>query len=211
MELRVLTSEHFKKAISMTNLKARHGGSAPNAGLKQRLLHYFTPNPKAVALGYFEDGELISWATLRFGKQDAMNIWCITSLWTNRFHNYLNFDKPELGMLMKGCFDIAEHRKYWHYFYSIATKVEKVYQRQWAKNPWMPVGRYDLQIYQQVPANTIPTPNFVYQLMGGETKPDDITIKYRVLKEEHRQDYLELSDLEKDIILFDVNEVQAYE
>lgn len=211
MELRVLTGEHFNEALSMPQLKDRHGGSTPNKNYKLRLYPYFSPSPSAVAVGYFENNNLISWASLRFGKQGDMNIWCITSLWTNRFSNFLSFDRPELGMLLKGCFDVAEHRLYWNYFYSISTKLERVYQRQWAKNPWMPTGRYDLTIYQHVPANTIPEPNFVYKLIGGEPKSNDITIKCRVLKEEFRQQYTDVSELERGLSPFTVRELQAEE
>ena len=209
MQLKVLNISDFKEAIAMTSLKERVGGTTPTENLDKRYYYYFTTSPLALALGYYEDNKMISWATLRFGQQDDMNIWTITSLWTNCFNNILSFDNPELGYLMKGCFEIAERRKYWDYFYTISTKLERVYQRQWAKNPWVDTGRYDLITYAQVPANTVPEPRFVYRLLGEQTKPVDMTVKHRILRPQFRQEYTSVSELETDASPYTVEELQA--
>jgi len=209
MRLKVLNIMDFDEAIKMTSLKSRHGGTAPSDQLDKRYYYYFTTSPIALALGYYEEDKMISWATLRFGKQDDMNIWTITSLWSNRFSNILSFDKPEMGYLMKGCFEIAEHRKYWDYFYTLASRLEHVYQRQWMKNPWVDTGRYDLETYARVPANTIPEPRFVYRLLGEQVKPTDMTVKHRSLRPEFRKDYDNVSPLEQGASPYSVEELQA--
>ena len=45
--------------------------------------------------------------------------------------------------------------------------------------------------------------------MGETLKPDDMSLKYRTLRPEFRQRYLELSDYEKDQHPFSLEEVQA--
>jgi hypothetical protein len=209
MKLKVLNIMDFREAMAMTNLKERVGGTSKTDRLNERFYYYFTTSPRALALGYYEDDKLISWATLRFARYDNINLWTITSLWANRFNNILSFDKPELGYLMKGCFEIAERRKYWDYFYVIASRLEHVYQRQWLKNPWVKTGRYNLVTYAHIPENTIPESMFLYKLLGEQTKPDAMTVKHRILKEEFRQDYTDVSEIEKDTSPYSIEELQS--
>ena len=77
---------------------------------------------------------------------------------------------------------MAEEKGYFQYFYSIAERLERVYERQWKKNPWGFNGRYDLVTLDVVPANTKPEFELYWRLMGQELKPDNIVIKARKLK-----------------------------
>jgi len=79
-------------------------------------------------------------------------------------------------------FDIAEGRGYYQYFYSIAERLERVYERQWKKNSYAIQGKYDLTTLAVVPANTKPEFELYWRLMGQELKPDNISIKARKLK-----------------------------
>jgi hypothetical protein len=45
--------------------------------------------------------------------------------------------------------------------------------------------------------------------MGEVSKPDDISLKYRTLRPEFRQRYFELSEYEKDVHPFTLEEVQV--
>lgn len=209
MTVRVLTINDFKEATKMIALKDKHGGTEPMTKAKDALYNYFFPSGQALAVGYFEDDELISWCTIRFGKQEDMDIWVITTLWTKRFGNIMSFARPDMGLLMKACFDIAEHRHYWHYFYLLATRVADVYWRQWQRNPYMITGRYTNHHYLDIPAGTRPELNLAWRLMGEKIKPDDMSLKYRVLNSELRQQYTELSEYEKDVHPFGISEVQV--
>jgi hypothetical protein len=209
MTVKVLTINHFKEAVKMTTLKDKVGGTEPNPAINEALYHYFFPNQKALAVGYFDNNELITWCTLRFGKQDDMDMWIITTLWTKKFTQLMNFSRPDMGLLLQACFDIAEKRHYWNYFYMIADRVSAVYWRQWQRNPYMVTGRYENHHYLSIPARTKPELNLAWRLMGETLKPDDMSLKYRTLRPEFRQRYLELSDYEKDQHPFSLEEVQA--
>jgi len=209
MTVKVLTINHYREAVNMTNLKDKVGGSEPNPNVNAALYHYFFPNAKAIAIGYFDNDELVTWCTLRFGLQDDMDIWIITTLWTKKFTQLMNFARPDMGLLLQACFDIAEKRHYWNYFYIIADRVSSVYWRQWQRNPYMVTGRYENHHYLTIPANTKPELNLAWKLMGEVSKPDDISLKYRTLRPEFRQRYFELSEYEKDIHPFTLEEVQV--
>ena len=137
----------------------------------------------AVTIGYFEDDELISWITIGFYESKMRGkFWVISSFFSSVYTSYFNFNRPEFGMLFKAAFDIAEGRGYYQYFYSIAERLERVYERQWKKNSYAIQGKYDLTTLAVVPANTKPEFELYWRLMGQELKPDNIAIKARKLK-----------------------------
>ena len=137
----------------------------------------------AVTIGYFEDDKLISWVTIGFYKSKMRGkFWVISNFFSSVYTSYFNFNRPEFGMLFKAAFDIAEGRGYYQYFYSIAERLERVYERQWKKNSYAIQGKYDLTTLAVVPANTKPEFELYWRLMGQELKPDNIAIKARKLK-----------------------------
>jgi len=136
-----------------------------------------------VIIGYFEDDELISWITIGFYESKMRGkFWVISNFFSSVYTSYFNFNRPEFGMLFKAAFDIAEGRGYYQYFYSIAERLERVYERQWKKNSYAIQGKYDLTTLAVVPANTKPEFELYWRLMGQELKPDNISIKARKLK-----------------------------
>ena len=84
---------------------------------------------------YFEDGKLISWITIGFYESKMRGkFWVISNFFSSVYTSYFNFNRPEFGMLFKAAFEVAEGRGYYQYFYSIAERLERVYERQWKKN-----------------------------------------------------------------------------
>jgi hypothetical protein len=108
--------------------------------------------------------------------------WVISNFFSSVYTSYFNFNRPEFGMLFKKAFEVAEGRGYYQYFYSIAERLERVYERQWKKNSYAIQGKYDLTTLAVVPANTKPEFELYWRLMGQELKPDNISIKARKLK-----------------------------
>ena len=88
--------------------------------------------------------------------------------------------------MLKAAFEFAESKEYYEFYYSISERVMNVYERQWQRNSFMPVGRYDLTTLDTVSANTRPDHDLYWKLMGNQLKPDNIVIKKRVLKEQFR-------------------------
>jgi hypothetical protein len=144
-------------------------------------------NNSLVEIGYFEDEKLISWLRISFHESKMRGkFWVIASFFSSVYTSYFNFNRPEFGILFKEAFKIAESRGYYQYFYSIAERLERVYERQWKKNSYAIQGKYELIILDVVPANTKPEFELYWRLMGKETKPDNIIIKKRVLRQEFR-------------------------
>ena len=137
----------------------------------------------SVTIGYFEDDKLISWVTIGFYESKMRGkFWVISNFFSSVYTSYFNFNRPEFGMLFKAAFEVAEGRGYYQYFYSIAERLERVYERQWKKNSYAIQGKYDLTTLAVVPANTKPEFELYWRLMGQELKPDNIAIKARKLK-----------------------------
>jgi hypothetical protein len=83
-------------------------------------------------------------------------------------------------------FNLAESKKYYEYYYSVGERISTVYEKQYRKNNFMQTGRYDLIELDRVPANTQPTTDLYWKLMGKEIKPDTIIIKKRILRDAFR-------------------------
>jgi hypothetical protein len=138
---------------------------------------------KLLKIGYFEDNRLVSWVSIGFYESKMRGkFWVIAGLFTTVFEERFSFSRPEFGLLFKRAFEIAEERGYFQYFYCISERLERVYERQWKKNPWGFNGRYDIITLDVVPANTKPEYELYWGLMGKELKPDNIVIKARKLK-----------------------------
>ena len=173
--------EEHRKQIVLSRKKI--SGTTPISPERYQTLQEESKSKDDVIIGYFEEDELISWVTIGFYESKMRGkFWVISNFFSSVYTSYFNFNRPEFGMLFKAAFDIAEGRGYYQYFYSIAERLERVYERQWKKNSYAIQGKYDLTTLAVVPANTKPEFELYWRLMGQELKPDNIAIKARKLK-----------------------------
>ena len=173
--------EERRKQIVLSRKKI--SGTTPISPERYQTLQEESKSKDDVIIGYFEDDELISWITIGFYESKMRGkFWVISSFFSSVYTSYFNFNRPEFGMLFKAAFEVAEGRGYYQYFYSIAERLERVYERQWKKNSYAIQGKYDLTTLAVVPANTKPEFELYWRLMGQELKPDNIVIKARKLK-----------------------------
>jgi hypothetical protein len=173
--------EERRKQIVLSCKKI--SGTTPISPERYRVLQEESKSKDDVIIGYFEDDELISWITIGFYESKMRGkFWVISNFFSSVYTSYFNFNRPEFGMLFKAAFEVAEGRGYYQYFYSIAERLERVYERQWKKNSYAIQGKYDLTTLAVVPANTKPEFELYWRLMGQELKPDNIVIKARKLK-----------------------------
>lgn len=185
--IRDLTTVHVEQALSISRLKSKHSGTEPaTEGELSELLYHSLAEKKFHLFGYFEEDVLISWCLIKFGMLHEEKVWIIALLFTSRFHNVFTWNVPELGLLIKHAFEEAEERKVYSYLYSVADHVERVFERQWEKNTYLPpTGRYSRRTLATVKAGLPAAEYWQYRLIGG-IKPHDISIKKRTLKEEFR-------------------------
>ena len=173
--------EERRKQIVLSRKKI--SGTTPISPERYQTLQEESKSKDDVIIGYFEDDELISWITIGFYESKMRGkFWVISNFFSSVYTSYFNFNRPEFGMLFKAAFEVAEGRGYYQYFYSIAERLERVYERQWKKNSYAIQGKYDLTTLAVVPANTKPEFELYWRLMGQELKPDNIAIKARKLK-----------------------------
>jgi hypothetical protein len=158
-------------------------GTTPMSIEQYQILREQSKSNDAVTIGYFEDSKLVSWITIGFYESKMRGkFWVISNFFSSVYTSYFNFNRPEFGVLFKAAFEVAEGRGYHQYFYSIAERLERVYERQWKKNSYAVQGKYELTTLAVVPANTKPEFELYWRLMGQELKPDNIVIKSRKLK-----------------------------
>ena len=173
--------EERRKQIVLSRKKI--SGTTPISPERYQTLQEESKSKDDVIIGYFEDDELISWITIGFYESKMRGkFWVISNFFSSVYTSYFNFNRPEFGMLFKAAFEVAEGRGYYQYFYSIAERLERVYERQWKKNSYAVQGKYDLTTLAVVPANTKSEFELYWRLMGQELKPDNIVIKARKLK-----------------------------
>ena len=173
--------EERRKQIVLSRKKI--SGTTPISPERYQTLQEESKSKDDVIIGYFEDDELISWITIGFYESKMRGkFWVISNFFSSVYTSYFNFNRPDFGMLFKAAFEVAEGRGYYQYFYSIAERLERVYERQWKKNSYAIQGKYDLTTLAVVPANTKPEFELYWRLMGQELKPDNIAIKARKLK-----------------------------
>lgn len=187
--IRLLGENHFDECTKISKLQKRIGGTKPISEeifiLKNK--KYFEDNTSFYALGCVENDKIISWISLAFVENKTRGkYWLITSLYTTKFTAYFSFNNPEIGLLIKASFELSESKKYYEYYYSVAEKIASVYEKQIQKNKYIPIGRYDYIQLDIIPANTKPTVDLYWKLLGEEIKPDNIIIKKRVLREAFR-------------------------
>lgn len=185
-----LTTEHVDQARHIATLRSKHSGTAPTPIEKiDWLLESINQEDSGFYLfGYFEGKELISWAALKFVELNGEKVWVIIGLFTSKFNEHFTWNVPELGLLIKHAFEVAEGRGYYSYIYSIATRLERVYYHQWKKNVYLPpTGRYETQVVNRIPPNSTEAEEWQIR-MAGLPKPDEISIMRRTLKLEYRND-----------------------
>ena len=186
---RLLGDEHFKECLDIAKLRPKVGGTKP---LSEEVLievcsKYFVENDSYYALGCIEGDKIISWVGIVLMENKARGkFWVITSLYTTVFTGYFSFNQEEIGLLIKEAFHLAESKKYYEYYYSVSERIATVYESQYKKNKYITIGRYDCIQLDIVPANTKPTVDLYWKLLGKETKPDNVIIKKRVLRQEFR-------------------------
>jgi hypothetical protein len=185
IEVREITGSHEYKEICKQIVLSRKkiAGTTPVSPEQYNLRAEKSQSNNITTIGCFDGGVLVSWLEIGFHESKMRGkFWVISNFFSSVYTSYFSFDKPEFGMLFKAAFDIAETKGYDQYFYSIAERLERVYERQWRKNPYAIQGKYELATLAVVPANTKPEFELYWRLMGQELKPDNIVIKSRKLK-----------------------------
>lgn len=187
---RLLGDEYFFKCLEISKIKPRVGGTVPisEETFKEVFFKYFQNDENSYAFGCFENDELISWLGLMLLENNTRGkFWGISTLYTTKFTTYFSFNNEEIGLLIKAAFELAESREHYEYYYSVSSRISNVYERQIQKNKFIPIGRYDYIELETVPANTKPSVELYWRLMGQEMKPDKIVIKKRILRPEFRK------------------------
>lgn len=185
--LRLLTADDIPAATSISRLKASNSGTQASSieQIAKTLETIHELESKFKIVGYFVDDTLVSWMAFKFGELHGEKVWVILHLFTRVFSQVFSWRHPELGLLVKWAFETAEKEKYYTYLYSVSTRLERVYERKWESNPWLPpTGRYTKEYLIRIPANT-KADNWMNRL-ADLPKPDAITILKRTLKEEFR-------------------------
>jgi len=186
-EVRDITNRPEYKEIFKEIILSRKkiAGTTPISPEQYEILTEQAPSNNTIILGYFEDEKLISWMNIGFYENKMRGkFWVISGIFTSVFQERFSFSRPEFGLVLKRAFEIAEERGYFQYFYCVSERLERVYERQWRKNPWGFNGRYEFTKLAVVPANTKPESELYWRLMGQELKSDNIVIKSRKLREQ---------------------------
>lgn len=186
---RLLGEKHFNECLLISKLRSKTGGTKPitEASFIEKHQKYFKGDINFYALGCVENDKIISWIAIAFIENKTRGkFWVITALYTTKFTSYFSFNNKEIGLLIKAAFELAESKKYYEYYYSIGESIASVYEKQIQKNKYIPIGRYDYIELDRIPANTQPSVDLYWKLIGQELKPHDIVIKKRVLKTEFR-------------------------
>jgi hypothetical protein len=187
---RLSGEDHFLKCLEISKIRPRVGGTVPisSESFINTFTKYFEDNEHSYAFGCFENNELISWIAIGFGDTpNTGKFWVISTLYTTRFTTYFSFNNEEIGLLIKKAFEFAESKKYYEYYYTVGSRISKVYETQIQKNKFIPIGRYDYRELKTVPPNTKPESELIWRLMGQETKPDSTIVKKRILRTEFRK------------------------
>jgi len=187
---RLTGTQYLDECFNMSLLKDRIAGTLPPtpSSFFEQYSKYFEGNDHYYVLGCFDEGQLISWIALGFSEQLKVDglFWTVSGMFTSKFVPVFSFNNPEIGLLIKEAFKLAESKHYYEYYYSVADRISKVYERQIQKTQYIPIGRYDYIELATIPANTKPEKILYWKLMGEQMKPDTIIIKKRVLKPQYR-------------------------
>jgi hypothetical protein len=187
--IKILGPEHFDACLEIKQLRPKIGGTVAisDQSFIEGYRKFFEPNDTNFAIGYFENTELVSWISM--GIYDSSlrgKFWVVPCFFSKKQQSYFSFNHPDLSMMIKEAFKIAESKQCYTYYYAISERISRVYDKQWQKNSFIQVGRYHLSTLDVVPPNTKPDQSLYWKLMGEELKPDATLIKQRVLKLEFR-------------------------
>ena len=200
--IKLLSIADYGAAMEILNLKEKSGGmqKPANVNLIYTFLKYFGgDSDQYIALGYFDEDKLISWVSLRFIytlKNRFVNTWNITGMFSSKFDNMFSFNRPEIGLLIKTAFEIAEHRHCWKYYYTISTSHQYLYDRLWKKNNYLPTGRYTTEIERTVNPLDFHIKRYYADIIGTRNYDEEFVIKRRILNPEFRIKYDSLHELE---------------
>jgi hypothetical protein len=185
--LRLLERSDIGEAMALAARHARHSGTEPVSLVEiEDLLSEINTDTKNRFFGYFDGRDMLSWACLRFGELHGEKTWSISCLFVRHTREHFSWEPPELGLIVKQGFDYAEAHGYYAYVYSIATRLERVYERKWRTNPWLPPrDRYTKDVIARIPAGEKAPQNWMTR-MARLPKPDEMSILRRTLKEEYR-------------------------
>lgn len=186
--VKILKLEHYQNCFEISKLKNRIGGFEPLSEPKFQEIYYkyFLEFDNFLSLGYFEKNTLVSWVALSFYQNKSRGrFWVIPCFYTSKFRNVFTYNVPEIGLLFKEAFELAESRNYFEYYYAITKRIQNVYNRQWKKNKYMITGRYDYIDLDCIPPNTHPEKELYWKLMGEKLSSETVLIKKRTLKEEY--------------------------
>jgi hypothetical protein len=183
-KVKLLTCVHETAAKEIARLKNKTSGTTAISDIDlNRLLNLY----RNTLYGYFEGEELITWACIRFGDLHGEKTWTVMGIFTKNFSEHFSFNREDFGLIMKTVFEKAEAEGYYSYVYSIATRLEKVYDRKWSTNKFLPPSnRYTREKLIEIPANTKAPEDWQSRLVGG-IKPDNVSILRRSLKPEFRK------------------------
>lgn len=189
--IKKLVLSNLEESLKFIRLKQRNSGTTPTTEEKfyKEFEKYFHDGTNRYAFGYFHDNVLQSFMCIGFFENKLRGkFWVVSSYYSKIFRTYFSWGHPEAGLLLKHVIEFAEEKKYYEWYYAVSSRIEHVFERQWKKNPYAPIGRYDLIKLDTVKKNTKPSYELYWKLMGEELKPDDMIIKKRILKKEHRSD-----------------------
>ena len=173
----------------MSRLKKRHSGSTPVS--EQKLLNVLNVPSRPSNLqiwGSFKGNRLVSWVAVKYGSVGDEKVWVILCMFTSEFQHTFKWTES-LALLITKAFDYSETNGYYAYIYSIATRLERVYERSWRDNVWLPPrDRYTKERMCIVPAGELAVQNWQQRLLGG-VKEHDTSILVRRLKKEYYADF----------------------
>lgn len=187
--IKILTEDYFGDCLAIKQLRPKVGGSTAltDQSFIESYEKFFKQQEDKIALGYFDNEELISWMTIGLYESAYRGkFWVVPCFFSKNQQSYFSFNSPDLKNLFSEAFRIAEEKRYYTYYYAVSEKISRVYDKQWQKNSFLPTGRYILTTLDVVPPMTKPDQSLYWKLMGEEMKVDATVIKQRVLKHEFR-------------------------
>ena len=196
-EIKICDMSHLQQAVEITKLKNKNGGVEANwvADYTYIFKKYLSKNPDHMMLGAFDGDKLISFVCLAFFR-DHDPAWFIVFMFTTKFYPVFSFNRPEIGLLIKTAFEVAEQRNYCQYYYSIAKKHEELYDRLWEKNQYVETGKYITTTELVVPPYTPVDRDRYWRLVGQRVHDVEVVIKRRILRPEKRIRYHHTHELE---------------
>ena len=182
MTIEKLSVKHFLDCADMVVDKTKIAGTnPPNVSvLFKGLEKYFLSDINYHVFGFFDNTKLESFITISLQETIARGkFWLITNFYSSNTSNFFTFDKKHFGDLVRVVIDFAENLGYNKFYYCISEKIDKVYEKQWAKNTRSRNYNYNLETVAVIPPNTIPDDKVYWKLMGEDLKKDTMIIKYR--------------------------------